>query len=50
MTIPLALFASSYNEDDANGTTIQNSKSSYNPAKNNRNNFRMKDYLKDKDN
>lgn len=39
MTIPLALFASSYNEDDANGTMIENSKSSYNPAKNNRNNF-----------
>ena len=39
MTIPLALFASSYNEDDASGTMIQNSKSSYNPAKNNRNNF-----------
>ena len=39
MTIPLALFASSYNEDDANGTTIQNSKSSYTPVKNNKNNF-----------
>ena len=39
MTIPLALFASSYNEDDANGTTIQNSKSSYMPVKNNKNNF-----------
>jgi hypothetical protein len=29
MTLPLALFASSYNDDDVSGTTIQNSKSSY---------------------
>ena len=28
-TLPLALFASSYNDDDVSGTTIQNSKSSY---------------------
>ena len=39
MTIPLALFASSYNEEEANGTTIQNSKSSYTPVKNNKNNY-----------
>lgn len=39
MTIPLALFASSYNEEEANGTTIQNSKSSYNVVKNNKNNY-----------
>lgn len=41
MTVPLALFASSYNEDEANGTTIQNSKSSYTPVKNNKNNFNL---------
>jgi hypothetical protein len=29
MTLPLALSASSYNEDDASGTTIQNSKALY---------------------
>jgi hypothetical protein len=29
MTIPLALFASSYNDSDVSGSTIQNSKSSY---------------------
>lgn len=29
MTLPLALFASSYNEDDASGTNIQNSKTLY---------------------
>jgi hypothetical protein len=39
MTIPLALFASSYNEEEANGSTIQNSKSSYTPVKNNKNNY-----------
>lgn len=39
MTLPLALFASSYNEDDANESTIQNSKSSYTPVKNNKNNY-----------
>lgn len=39
MPLPLALFASSYNEDEANGTTIQNSKSSYTPVKNNKSNF-----------
>jgi hypothetical protein len=39
MTIPLALFASSYNEEEANGSTVQNSKSSYTPVKNNKNNY-----------
>lgn len=39
MTIPLALFASSYNEEEANGTTIKNSKSSYTPVNNNKNNY-----------
>jgi len=39
MTIPLALFASSYNEEEANGSTLQNSKSSYTPVKNNKNNY-----------
>jgi hypothetical protein len=39
MTIPLALFASSYSEEEANGSTIQNSKSSYTPVKNNKNNY-----------
>ena len=39
MTIPLALFASSYNEEEANGSTVQNSKSSYTPVKNNKNNI-----------
>ena len=39
MTIPLALFASSYNEDEADGSTVQNSKSSYTPVKNNKNNY-----------
>ena len=29
MTLPLALSASSYNEDDASGTNIQNSKALY---------------------
>ena len=29
MTLPLALFASSYNDSDVSGSTIQNSKSSY---------------------
>ena len=29
MTIPLALFASSYNDSDVSGSTIQNTKSSY---------------------
>ena len=36
MPLPLALFASSYNEDDESGTTLnQNSKASYIPSKNN---------------
>ena len=53
MTIPLALFASSYNEEEANGTTIQNSKSSYTPVKNNKNNYILgnndnNDYSKNK--
>ena len=53
MTIPLALFASSYNEEEANGTTVQNSKSSYTPVKNNRNNYILgnndnNDYSKNK--
>ena len=53
MTIPLALFASSYNEEEANGTTIQNSKSSYNVVKNNKNNYILgnndnNDYSKNK--
>ncbi len=39
MTIPLALFASSYNEEEANGSTLQKSKSSYTPVKNNKNNY-----------
>ena len=39
MTLPLALFASSYNEDDANESIIHNSKSSYTPVKNNKNNY-----------
>lgn len=39
MTIPLALFASSYNEEEANGTTIKNSKSSYTPVNNNKSNY-----------
>ena len=39
MTIPLALFASSYNEEEANGSTLQKSKSSYNVVKNNKNNY-----------
>ena len=39
MTIPLALFASSYNEEEANGSTVQNTKSSYTPVKNNKNNY-----------
>ena len=42
MPLPLALFASSYNEDDESGTTIlQNSKASYIPAKNNKNNYML---------
>ena len=41
MTIPLALFASSYNEEEANGSTVQNSKSSYTPVKNNKNNYSL---------
>ena len=41
MTIPLALFASSYNEEEANGSTVQNSKSSYTPVKNNKNNYNL---------
>jgi hypothetical protein len=42
MTIPLALFASSYNEDDESGTTLhQNSKASYIPSKNNKNNYML---------
>jgi hypothetical protein len=41
MTIPLALFASSYNEDEADGSTIQNSKSSYTPVKNNKGNYSL---------
>ena len=41
MTIPLALFASSYNEDEADGSTIQNSKSSYTPVKNNKSNYNL---------
>ena len=53
MTIPLALFASSYNEDEADGTTVQNSKSSYTPVKNNKNNYILgnndnNDYSKNK--
>ena len=53
MTIPLALFASSYNEEEANGSTIQNSKSSYTPVKNNKNNYILgnndnNDYSKNK--
>ena len=40
MPLPLALFASSYNEDDESGTTLnQNSKASYIPSKNNKNNY-----------
>ena len=42
MPLPLALFASSYNEDDESGTTIlQNSKASYIPAKNDKNNYML---------
>lgn len=41
MTIPLALFASSYNEEEANGSIVQNSKSSYTPVKNNKNNYNL---------
>ena len=42
MPLPLALFASSYNEDDESGTTIlQNSKASYIPVKNNKNNYML---------
>jgi hypothetical protein len=53
MTIPLALFASSYNEEEANGSTVQNSKSSYTPVKNNKNNYILgnndnNDYSKNK--
>jgi len=53
MTIPLALFASSYNEEEANGSTVQNSKSSYTPVKNNKNNYSLgnndnNDYSKNK--
>jgi len=53
MTIPLALFASSYNEDEADGSTVQNSKSSYTPVKNNKNNYILgnsdnNDYSKNK--
>ena len=42
MPLPLALFASSYNEDDESGTTLnQNSKASYIPSKNNKNNYML---------
>jgi hypothetical protein len=53
MTIPLALFASSYNEEEANGSTVQNTKSSYTPVNNNKNNYSLgnndnNDYSKNK--
>jgi hypothetical protein len=41
MTLPLALFASSYNDDDVSGSTIQNSKASYMGGKGNQNDYNL---------
>ena len=41
MTLPLALSASSYNDDDVSGSTIQNSKASYMGGKGNQNDYNL---------
>lgn len=41
MTLPLALFASSYNDDDVSGSTIQNSKASYMEGKGSQNDYNL---------
>lgn len=41
MTLPLALFASSYNDDDVSGSTIQNSKASYMGGKGNQHDYNL---------